>query len=251
APRPAHYTMAASMIASRSPVVISRKASAPRPVVAVHAAARPVWFPGNPAPAHLDGTLAGDYGFDPLFLGQEPKTLAWYVQAELVHGRWAMLGAAGIILTSIGAKVGLGFPEWYDAGKVVIAKNNIDFPTLLITQLFLMGWAETKRWYDFKSPGSQGDGSFLGFTDEFKGTENGYPGGRFFDFMGLSRGDAAKYAEYKTKEIKNGRLAMLANLGFAAQYAATGKGPLDNLADHLADPAHVTFATNGVSIPIA
>lgn len=48
--------------------------------------------------------------------------------------------------------------------------------TLLFTQLVLFGWVETKRWYDFKNPGSQGDGSFLGFTDEFKGTENGYPG---------------------------------------------------------------------------
>lgn len=48
--------------------------------------------------------------------------------------------------------------------------------TLLITQLFLMGWVETKRWYDLKNPGSQADGSFLGFKDEFKGTENGYPG---------------------------------------------------------------------------
>ncbi len=69
--------------------------------------------------------------------------------------------------------------------------------------------------------------------------------------MGLSRGDPAKYAEYKVKEVKNGRLAMIANLGFAAQYAATGKGPLANLADHIADPTHVTFATNGVSVPFA
>lgn len=37
--------------------------------------------------------------------------------------------------------------------------------------------AQTKRWYDFKNPGSQADGSFLGFTEEFKGLENGYPGG--------------------------------------------------------------------------
>ena len=37
--------------------------------------------------------------------------------------------------------------------------------------------------------------------------------------------------------------------GFASQYAATGKGPIQNLADHLADPYHVTAATNGVSVP--
>ncbi len=30
------------------------------------ASSRPSWFPGTEAPSHLDGTLAGDYGFDPL-----------------------------------------------------------------------------------------------------------------------------------------------------------------------------------------
>ena len=30
---------------------------------------RPMWLPGSKAPAHLDGTLPGDYGFDPWNLG--------------------------------------------------------------------------------------------------------------------------------------------------------------------------------------
>jgi hypothetical protein len=55
------------------------------------------------------------------------------------------------------------------------------------------------------------------------------PGGKYFDPIGFSRGDAAMYKKYKQNEITNGRLAMVANLGFWAQYAATGKGPIENL----------------------
>lgn len=47
-------------------------------------------------------------------------------------------------------------------------------------------------------------------------------GGPFFDPLGFSRGDKETLHEYKVKEVKNGRLAMLAFLGFFAQYAATG-----------------------------
>jgi hypothetical protein len=32
---------------------------------------------GNPAPEHLDGTLAGDFGFDPLGLASEPELKKW------------------------------------------------------------------------------------------------------------------------------------------------------------------------------
>ena len=38
-------------------------------------------------------------------------------------------------------------------------------------------------------------------------------------------------------------------LGFAAQYGATGKGPIDCLVAHVRDPWHNTFAENGVSVP--
>ena len=46
-------------------------------------------------------SLAGDFGFDPLGLGEDPESLRWYVQAELVHARFAMLGVAGILLTDV------------------------------------------------------------------------------------------------------------------------------------------------------
>lgn len=40
----------------------------------------------------------------------------------------------------------------------------------------LFHWVEQKRIMDFRNPGSQGDGSFFGITDDFKSKENGYPG---------------------------------------------------------------------------
>lgn len=193
---------------------------------------------------------AGDFGFDPLGLGSSPEQLAWNVQAELIHCRLAMTGVAGILLTSAIHGSDPSFPEWYEAGRVYMEQHpDVSFGALLWTTIALSGFVEFKRLQDIRNPGSQGDGSFLGITDDFKGVSNGYPGGKFFDPMGLSRGDPAKYAEYKEKEVKNGRLAMIAFLGFAAQYAATGKGPLENLAAHVADPAHMNAVHNGVSVP--
>ncbi len=40
-------------------------------------------------PDYLDGSLAGDYGWDPLGLGAQKSTLNYYRQAELQNGRWA------------------------------------------------------------------------------------------------------------------------------------------------------------------
>ena len=77
--------------------VVGRPAARAR-IVVTAAADRPLWAPGVQPPSYLNGSLPGDRGFDPMGLGADPKALAWYRQAELVHARWAMLGVAGVLV---------------------------------------------------------------------------------------------------------------------------------------------------------
>ncbi|GIL56222.1 hypothetical protein Vafri_11649 [Volvox africanus] len=188
------------------------------------------WLPGSDAPAWLPDDLPGNYGFDPLSLGKDPASLKRFTESEVIHGRWAMLGVAGALAVEL-----LGYGNWYDAplwavngGKATWFGIEVPFDlnSLLAFEFVAMAAAEGQR---------NDAGGVI------------YPGGAF-DPLGFAK-DSSKAGELKLKEIKNGRLAMVAFLGFVAQHAATGKGPLAALGEHLANPWGANFATNGVSVP--
>merc|ERR1712039_87864 len=210
-------------------------------------ARKAAWLPGLEAPDHLDGSLPGDFGFDPFGLGKDPKALIWYQQAELQHARWAMVATLGILFQSI-SKPDINF---MNAGEYASKGSFSSFGTLIVIQIILMGWVEGRRWQDIKKPGSTSEpaGNFLGFESILAGNKDlGYPGGAF-DPAGLSKVSLEAMNELKLKEIKNGRLAMLSYVGFTCAAVSTGKGPLENLMIHLKDPLSHNVMSNDYAIP--
>ena len=176
--------------------------------------------------------LPGDYGFDPLNLGEDSKDLDWYVQAELQHARWAMLGVAGMAAPELLTMFGVSdLPNWHDAPfyNGYFASST----TLFTVQMFMMNWAEIRRWQDIKNPGSVSeDPAFPG--NKLPAGDVGYPGGIFNPMNYGKSTDELK--ALKAKEIANGRLAMVAALGCFIQYDHTGVGPVENLTSHLSNP---------------
>jgi len=217
---------------------------------------RALVFASKQSLSYLDGSLAGDYGFDPLGL-MDPEGAGgfidpnWLVYAEIINGRFAMLGAAGAIAPEILGRAGLIPQEtalpWFQTGVIPPMGTYgywADPYTLFVLEIALMGFAEHRRAQDYYKPGSMGKQYFLGFEKFLGGSgDPAYPGGPVFNFLGFGKNEK-ELKDLKIKEVKNGRLAMLAILGYFIQAIFTGVGPFQNLLDHLADPVHNNVLTN-------
>merc|ERR1712224_827379 len=176
------------------------------------------WLPGTIAPAHLDGGLPGDFGFDPLGLGTDSDRLAWYAEAEKMNGRWAMVAVVGIM-----GQETLGLGKWFEAGA-----KDYGFPILplIAIEFVIMGFLETKRYQGFKETGTSG------LIDSFP-----------FDPANMNS------REMQVKEIKNGRLAMVSFVGFAVQALVTRSGPISDLKAHISQPLDNNLIGSILNLP--
>mmetsp|Transcript_16768 Transcript_16768/g.45168 ORF Transcript_16768/g.45168 Transcript_16768/m.45168 type:complete len:222 (-) Transcript_16768:332-997(-) len=152
-------------------------------------------------PEKLDGSMIGDVGFDPFGLSTidgEYINLNWMREAELKHGRIAMLATAGWIAVDLGIK----FPvEKFTGLTSLNAHDPMVLSGDLAYLLLIVGGFETVMGVQLFEKGH-------------------VPGDYGWDPLNLGKGDP----EAAIKELKNGRLAMLAFSGIVTQSALTGKG---------------------------
>jgi len=159
-------------------------------------------------PQLLDGTLAGDVGFDPFnFAGDDKANLINMREAEIKHGRLAMLAVVGWPLAELFDK-----PIADSAGLPTLLTRTGESPSLLngglskidplywIAVVLLAGIIELQ----------------VEIVKEEKGKQY-TPGDCDFDPLGFLPTDKAGQMEMMTKEIKHGRISMMALTGFVVQ----------------------------------
>jgi len=173
----------------------------------------------------LPGVTAPFGFFDPLGLTPESRddVMLWR-EAELNHGRVAMMAALGVFVQESGFH-----PIFPDAGgPAAFQLDAIDSTTTgaeqvvltLLTPIFMVeifrakkGWLEP----DYKSDESS--------KATVRTLREGYtPGDLGFDPLGMKPSNPTEMLEMQNKELNNGRLAMIAIAGMVGQELATGLG---------------------------
>ena len=162
---------------------------------------------------NLPGILAPVEFFDPLNFAADASEseLKRYREAELTHGRVAMLASVGFLVGESGATPlfsgsidGIAINQFW---KVPVGFWPVILLFIAVPETFraLRGWMEPtvpENYFQLRP----------GYT----------PGDIDFDPLGLCPEDAMEFKEMQTKELQHGRLAMLAAAGMIVQELQTG-----------------------------
>merc|ERR1712232_135919 len=161
----------------------------------------------------MPGVTAPFGFFDPLGLTPDTKEeLYLFREAELAHGRVAMMGTLGFLVQSHFAPIFDmdGAPVIRHLDKVLMTENGQLVSSCLLLAIFFSefyrartGWVEPDV--------------------EMRTLREGYlPGDLGFDPLNLKPKDASGFRTMQDKELNNGRLAMIAVAGMCAQELVTG-----------------------------
>jgi hypothetical protein len=165
------------------------------------------------------GALAPFGFFDPAGFAEraEDSELKRYREAEVTHGRVAMLAVVGFL---VGEKVE-GSSFLFDSqitGPAINHLAQVPLPFWIVLTAAIGAAELTRAKIGWMEP------SEAAFT-----LRDGYtPGDIGFDPLGL-KPTGADLDTMQTKELSNGRLAMLAVAGFVAQELVDGKGIIEHL----------------------
>jgi len=159
----------------------------------------------GPEPIYV-GDEASSVNFDPLkFAERYPERLPWYREAELKHGRVAMLATVGFIVPEIFRVPGAAFTK--EAIPNVIDAHDA-LPGAMQLIIVAVGFIEVCT-----IPALQELGKY-----------DRAPGDYSFDPFGLFPKSVEKQREMQLKELKNGRLAMISIGGMVVGSAVSGHG---------------------------
>ena len=163
--------------------------------------------------------------FDPWGLTPESnEDLQLYREAELAHGRVAMVAALGFLVQESFHPIfaDVGGPAIRQLDAVLQTEGGLTVGAIMLSAIFLTeisrakkGWLEPEFSAEAMEPGAPV--TIRTLRPDYS------PGDLGFDPLGLKPKDLPGLKTMQTKEINNGRLAMIACAGIVGQELVTGQ----------------------------
>jgi len=170
--------------------------------------------------ANVDPYDLGYFDQSGFTIGASENKIRSYREAELKHGRIAMLAALGFL---VGEKYHPLFDGEIDGASIYALQKSVDLapqiwigPVLALLVFEAISGVATFRL-------SKDPLKSFELTDEYTPGDVLAPLGITFDPLGLKPKDPEAFKEMQTKELNNGRVAMIASILFFFQECYTGK----------------------------